>query len=326
MGAKTAIAWCDHTFNAWRGCSKVSAGCANCYAERMSKRNPAVFGTWGGAGNRIVAAESGWRLPLVWDTKAESVERYCAGDPECNAEYGPYVRPRVFCGSLMDFFEDRPDLLDVRIRALDTIRQTQHLDWLILTKRPENWAKVLLATIARMRERSGRKCIFPSLPNRHDWEYHTPTFVNGWLHGEFRGAGHVVPPNIWLGVSVEDQAAADERIPRLLNIPAAVRFLSCEPLLGPIDLHSVFNRWCSAHEGTAAATWPRLRDFLHWVIVGGESGPGARECDPAWIASIVGQCLKAGVAVFVKQDSGPRPGEQGRIPDGLWTFKRFPER
>ena len=150
------------------------------------------------------------------------------------------------------------------------IRETPWLDWLLVTKRPENFARML----------------------PEDW-----------------GRGYA---NVWLGVSVEDQNAADERIPHLLAAPAAVRFLSVEPMLGPISLR-----------GTAPTAENTHLPQLHWVIVGGESGPKARPCDVAWIRSIVQQCRAAKVPVFVKQDSGPRPGRQGRIPDDLW-IKEFP--
>lgn len=126
-------------------------------------------------------------------------------------------------------------------------------------------------------------------------------------------AGSPVPwplPNVWLGVSAENQARADERIPELLATPAAIRFVSAEPLLGAIDLSTL-----PPHPHNQS---------LDWMIVGGESGPGARPCDVAWIREIVGQCRDAGVPVFVKQDSGPRPGEWGRIPDDL-RVRQFPD-
>ncbi len=126
-------------------------------------------------------------------------------------------------------------------------------------------------------------------------------------------------PNVWLGVSVEDQEAADERIPHLLATPAAVRFLSCEPLIEEVDLRTDFLR-------ETGVDWPwgsRSTDHIGWVIVGGESGPGARPCDLAWIRGIVGQCKAAGVPVFVKQGSGPRPGMPTGDPE-LDALKEFP--
>lgn len=251
MGSQTGIAWTDHTFNPWRGCTKVSAGCANCYAATMSKRNPAVLGEWGPHGQRAMAAPSYWRLPVQWNAAAKR----------------DGVRRRVFCASLADVFEDRPELDAPRRSLFAAIAATPNLDWLLLTKRPEN--------ITRLMPEAGL-------------------------------------PNVWLGVSVEDQATADARIPLLLEVPAAVRFVSYEPALGPVR----FDRIATEELGRLDA----LRGFhfvdghnepistprLNWLIVGGESGPKARPFDIAWARSVVAQCKAAGVACFVKQ-LGARP-------------------
>lgn len=114
-------------------------------------------------------------------------------------------------------------------------------------------------------------------------------------------------PNVWLGTSVENQRWADQRIPLLLETPAAIRFLSCEPLLGPIDLRPYL-----------------YSGYLHWVIIGGESGPNYRPMGLEWLAKIVASCHQAGVACFVKQDSGIRSGSWGRIPPEL-RIEQFPE-
>lgn len=227
MGQQTGIEWCSHTFNPWRGCTKVSPGCTHCYAETLSKRNPKVLGEWGPDGTRVIASESMWKQPLKWDRAAEQ-----AGE-----------RRRVFCASLADVFEDRKELNGPRERLFFLIEQTPHLDWLLLTKRPD--------------------------------------FAHYWMCEHYATPSNL--PNIWMGVSVEDQERANERIPELLRIPAAVRFLSVEPLLAPVDLTA---RACFAFD---------------WVIIGGESGPGARPCHTEWIRSIRDQCRGAGVACFVKQ-------------------------
>lgn len=180
MGVTTNIGWTDHTWSPWHGCAKVSPGCEHCYAEAGSKRNHAVLGKWGVHGTRVISKS--WDKPLAWDRAARK-----AG-----------VRRRVF-PSLCDPFEDREELVEPRKRFLDLIAMTPSLDWLVLTKRPENVKRL--------------------------W---------AWDVGE--GTGDYFPENLWLGVSVEDQQRADERIPILLEIPAKVRFLSVEPLLGPIDL------------------------------------------------------------------------------------------
>lgn len=295
MGAETKIQWCDHTFNPWRGCTKVSPGCAHCYAETMSKRNPAVLGVWGNDGTRVVAADSYWREPLKWNQAAAHGVCVECGTPcrntgiaidcECGqiGAVGRVRRPRVFCASLADVFEDRPELVAPRRRLFELIAATPHLDWLLLTKRPEN--------IIRLWPGTG-----DAAPAMHEDEN-----------------GNRVLRNVWLGVSVEDQPRADERIPQLLATPALVRFLSCEPLLGPINLDAAlrFPRfdacprcmppgdpccpYCCGSFGVPAG------DRVEWVIVGGESGPKARPCNVAWVRSIVEQCKAAGVACFVKQ-------------------------
>jgi protein gp37 len=143
------ISWTHHTFNPWRGCSRVSPGCVNCYAETMSHRNPAVLGEWGPNGTRVVASESMWRQPVKWDREARE-----AGQ-----------RRRVFCASMADVFEDRPDLIDPRRRLFKLVRATPNLDWLLLTKRPENvsrlirggeWPNVWLGTSVEDRKRLWR--------------------------------------------------------------------------------------------------------------------------------------------------------------------------
>jgi len=260
MGANSKIEWCDHTFNPWTGCEKVSAGCAHCYAESWAKRTNIV--KWGAAGTRRRTTDENWKKPHGWNFDA--------------AKEG--VRKRVFCASLADVFEDREELKPWRVELFELFEQTPWLDWLLLTKRPENAAP--------------------------------------FLQGFYGRLGCAPWKNIWLGTSVENQEAANERIPHLLHAPAAVRFLSCEPLLGALDLcgyipcpataatlyHPFVNPlrgWYSAREqgrGTGCSG-----PGIDWVIVGGESGPGARACDVIDVLSIVRQCRAAGVAPFVKQ-------------------------
>lgn len=276
MGETTKIAWTDSTFNPWRGCEKVSRGCANCYAETQSKRNPALLGIWGppGVGKRVVAAESCWRLPLAWNREAER-----AG-----------VRRRVFVASLADVFEDWTGPIhnhrgkveedvsmdDVRRSLFRLIDFTPWLDWQIVTKRPEN--------ILRM------------WPRRKDVTY-TPEAgtLNDWPEN-YR-------PNVWLLASAEDQPRFEERIPHLLACRDLVPVLglSCEPLLEPLDLRAKIPPYYTAH---------LQHDRINWIIIGGESGSDARKCDVAWIRSIARQCRDADIACFVKQlGSNPRMGK-----------------
>ena len=267
MGIQTKIEWADHTWNPWRGCTKVSAGCTNCYAEKQAKRNPAVLGEWGPNGTRAVAAEQYWHLPAAWNRKAEANESWHAA----NATTDP-PRPRVFCGSLMDIFEDRPDLQPWRERVFETIDATPNLDWLLVTKRPEN--------IQRM------------------WCSHINT--------DGKPPSQLYRENVWLLTSVENQEMADQRIPQLLKCRALspVLGLSCEPLLGPLDLSQWLNcEHSRRYEDVVCPACGRVNNGnrLDWAIAGGESGPNARPCEVAWIRSIVAQCKAASVPCFVKQ-------------------------
>lgn len=279
MAENSKIEWTHHTFNCWRGCTKVSAGCKNCYAETMSKRNLKVLGQWGPNGTRVIASEAMWKEPLKWNAAAKA-----AGE-----------RHRVFCASLPDVFEgpetmpaaSREPVKIVRARLLDLIADTPHLDWLLLTKRPDG-------VMDRLREIVGSSTI----GGNSDY------LASKWIDGD-------APANVWLGTSVEDQKTADERIPQLLRVPAVVRFLSMEPLLGAVDLRP----WLQYVAQSVPCACFNAGE-LHWVIVGGESGPGARPFDVAWARSIVAQCKEAGVPVFVKQ-FGAAPIDIGR--DRQWT-------
>lgn len=241
MGEKTKIAWCDSTWNPWRGCCKIASGCQNCYAERQAARNPVVLGHWGLDAHRVIAKESYWRLPYRWDIIAAASSK-------------PHS---VFCGSLMDVFEDRSDLEVHRTRALGLASICCHLTWLFVTKRPE-----VAAEYSQW-----------FADNRH----------------------------FWLGYSASDQTSLDAGMPHLLRVPGR-RFLSLEPLLGPVSF-----RWASWSKPAVFSDGCTTEGYLdglrniHAVIVGGESGPNARPCNVDWIRSIVRQCVAAGVPVMVKQ-------------------------
>lgn len=261
MGIDTKIEWAHHTFNAWIGCTKVSPGCDHCYAARQDAHRRWTPDGWGGPRRRTSAEY--WKQPLKWDRAA--------------ARKGE--RHRVFCSSLADVFDNQVDAA-WRADLWPLIAATPHLDWLLLTKRPQNIKKMLPA----------------------DW-----------------GSGY---QNVWLGTTVENQAEADRRIPHLLAVPARVRFLSCEPLLGPVNLRNAF---IVGPEG-GWEWWGAERHMLHWVIVGGESGPGARPMHPDWARSLRDQCATAGVPFFVKQLSSGGPKaikEIDAFPEGL-RVREFP--
>lgn len=251
MGKNSKIEWTDHTFNPWIGCSKVSPGCTNCYAETlMDTRMGRV--QWGAHGTRSVTSAAYWQQPLAWNIEAKRTG----------------VRRKVFCASLCDVFEDRPDTNAWRISLLELIELTHGLDWLMLTKRPENAVRLIQEAAGRSAE---------SFFERN--------------------------PHVWIGTSAEDQRRADERIPHLLNIPARVRFLSMEPLLGPMDIAAAAYGEGRPRPSAAVQTGQMSNALhgIHWIIVGGESGADARPMHPDWPRGVRDQCQAAGVPFFFKQ-------------------------
>ena len=312
MAATTKISWCDATFNPWIGCSRVHEGCAHCYAEadQADRRKRVV---WGPHGTRSRTSDAYWRQPLKWDREAAA-----AGE-----------RRRVFCASLSDIFEDwkgpivdakglrlhnrqgeyvhLPDTTDVPPLTMADLRRglfalidrTPNLDWLLLTKRPEN--------VRRM------------------WA------PRGQVDGESVYPSDRYRKNVWLLTSISDQPTADKMVPELLACRDLVPVLglSCEPLLGPIDLTKLqtSSHWPGKSEPSKlnallGYTFSRRKRFvfngfveekgeipfvdmetgnINWVISGGESGPHARPMDVAWVRSLVEQCKAASVPAFVKQ-------------------------
>lgn len=235
MGENTKIEWATHTFNPWWGCTKVSEACKHCYAESWAKR--VGKDVWGPSVERRMFGDLHWQQPLRWDAAA--------------AKGG--ARPRVFCASMADVFEDREELDAPRKRLWQLIESTPNLDWLLLTKRPQNVAS-----------RAGWGA---------DW-----------------------PENVWLGTTVELQKRAEELLPHLAAIPAKVRFISAEPLLGHLDLN------------------PWLGSTIDWVITGGESGPKARPASPDWFRSLMLQCMEKDVAFHFKQWGDWAPGDGVNLP------------
>lgn len=266
MAENSKIEWCDHTFNPWTGCAKVSPGCANCYAEGWAKRSGHV--QWGPGKPRRRTSAAEWRKPVRWNTAENSK---LVG----HAEFVENRRPRVFCASLADWLDDEVPI-EWLADLLLLIHQTPNLDWLLLTKRPQNFDRRVRAPTD----------LFLSLGAVGEYSQAGKAYAD-WLADWMKGRP---PENVWIGTTVEDQQRADERIPVLLSIPARVRFLSCEPLLGPVDVRF----------GFAHLVHPD-RPTIHWVIAGGESGPGARPMHPEWARGLRDQCAAAGVPFLFKQ-------------------------
>lgn len=333
MGATTGITWADSTWNPWRGCTKYSSGCDNCCAEAAAGRNPGVLGHWGTKGPRAVGGEAYWKQPAKWDAAARKEG----------------VRRRVFVNSFADFFEQYNGVMadtkgrrlyvsgtdewltleeagqsghlmlpaltmdEVRVRALEAIATCPQLDFLLLTKRAEHILGTLRRLAADPREGLGRQV------------------CRNWLAGDY-------PPNVWLGVSVEDQQQALLRIEHLKEIPVACRWLSVEPMLSRVDLRP----WLRAdHERdrgysfyTHADTCARNCDYscgagvsepdpFHWVVIGGECDNDgkdtARDCHLEWVRYLTRQCQAYEVPVFVKQlgSSPVRSMDLNDYPDDI---------
>jgi protein gp37 len=286
--ADTTIEWTDRVWNPTTGCDRVSPGCDNCYALTMAKR-----------------------LKGMGQAKYQT-----DGDPRTSGPgFGLQVHPdvldqplrwrkpaRVFVNSMSDLFHPRvPD--DFIAQVFGVMATADQHTFQVLTKRPK-----------RMRALLSNDRFWHLV--EAEWRYHHDGrgMLPSW-----------VLPNVWLGTSVEDQQRAEERIPALLDTPAAVRFLSCEPLLGPVDLAEWLDPPCDddpdgLHYYGCGDDAP---DDLHWVIVGGESGPGHRPMDPAWARGLRDQCVQAGVAFFFKQHGGARPKANGRELDGR-TWDEMP--
>lgn len=306
--ATTSIEWSDAVWNPVSGCTRASAGCDNCYAVKMTHRLSLMgqaekYGgltVLNGKGERhfngvVRTHEDALTIPLKWR------------------------KPRkVFVNSMSDLFHR-----DVPFEFIDKVfavmALTPHHTYQVLTKRPERMAEYF-APHERPRPMvtmpQGKRAPAPShLSSRFTREEMVVLAAGEFLPDDApRGvmASMKWPlPNVWLGTSVENQAAADERIPHLLKCPAAVRFLSCEPLLGPVDLAAV--RTDQGHGSQVDCLGNvyydgRLQNDafdimlkVDWVIVGGESGSNARDYRMEWDLAIERQCRAAGVAYYRKQ-------------------------
>lgn len=265
MGEQTGISWTHHTFNPWWGCQRVSEACRNCYAEATDRRDMFKEGThWGPTAPRRFFPDKHWAEPEKWNRKAER-----AGE-----------RRRVFCASMADVFERRDDLVPHRLRLWHLIKRTPWLDWLLLTKRPENLPSMV-----------------PWLDSR---------YLPEWPE-ELRGADPW--PNVWLGVTAEDTEHMIDRVLALRAVPAAIRFVSCEPILELIG-DEIFDRALGPNRAALGT--------VHWLIVGDESGRGARPANPDWVRIARDACARHRVAFHFKQWAGKdEPGIESvteRIP------------
>ena len=278
MAENSNIEWCHHTFNPWIGCTKLSGACDFCYAEVWNQRFDGGA-NWGPHAPR--RRTKTWGNPVRWNRQAE----------------GAKERPRVFCASLADVFDNHKSIEQSwRDDLWRLIEATPNLDWLLLTKRPQN--------------------ILRFVPSH-------------WREEGF-------PDHIWLGTTVENQEEADRRVPHLLKVPAKVHYLSMEPLLGEVDIRrwlyqaldveaagladdpmAAFMLADAIDEGTGCGP---MRPKISWVITGGESGPNYRHADPDWFRHLRDQCAAADVPFLFKQWEGksqPEIKALGRELDGV---------
>lgn len=294
MSDRTGIEWTDSTWNPVRGCSLVSEGCKNCYAMHVAARFSGPGQPYEGLARRRSNGEP------QWTGEARVIEKQLL-DPL------RWKKPRrVFVNSMSDLFHE--SLADDQIdRIFAVMALADRHTFQVLTKRPARMSRYLSWVGLRKRIANRANAIMRAsrstggfdraLSHRFLWSDMEHAQPGEWCNRLSGIADDQWPlPNVWVGTSVENQAAADERVPALISTPAAVRFLSCEPLLGPLDL--------SPYMGVAPnITGDGIMRFsdLDWIIVGGESGPKARPCRVEWIEDIVLRCRNSGVPVFVKQ-------------------------
>ncbi len=288
---ETAIEWTDVTWNPVRGCTRISEGCRHCYAEqqaarivRMGKGKPTPYD---GLVRTVGGGEARWTgvVRLV---------------PEHLADPLRWRRPRrIFVNSMSDLFHE--SLTNEQIAAV----------FGVMAACPQHTFQVLTKRARRMREwfewatrdhypTRGQSGVGPHVRDSMQ-RYALDALAASGVHGIPVNRDMKWPlSNVWLGTSVENQDAADERIPELLDTPAAVRFISAEPLLGELSIPS-YLRGTPAHRAIAGYAGLADEPGVDWVIAGCESGAGARPCDVAWLRSLRDQCAAAGVPYFLKQ-------------------------
>jgi protein gp37 len=300
MGAQTKIEWCNHTFNPWIGCTKIDDLCTNCYAESDDKWRGWTPAGWGKGKPRHRTTADYWKGPLKWDVAAaahrwgkcqacgkawafgarEEAKMTC-GD-SCGGELVEQ-RPRVFSASLADVWDEEV-CAEWRADFLRLVMQTRHLDWLLLSKRPGLWRK--LVTEARdWQAQAGR------YHPRDAWFIEALT---AWLDG-------TPPDNVWIGTSIGTRAGYEARMAEFLCIPARVHFLSMEPLLEAVPFERVGITPSISFDPLAPVRHGLQTARVDWVIAGGESGPKARPMHPQWAREIRDACQKAGVPFLFKQ-------------------------
>ncbi|OGT57498.1 MAG: hypothetical protein A3E01_08140 [Gammaproteobacteria bacterium RIFCSPHIGHO2_12_FULL_63_22] len=290
MAETTGIAWTNATWNPVRGCERVSEGCKKCYAEVLAARH-SYKGGWGEGLAKYVTRPDGTK-EARWTGVLKPVEKMIDAPLR-------WKKPRrVFVNSMSDLFHDkiRDAYIDLVFAVMAIAKQHT---FQILTKRPERMQTYMvgLARSYNRLEAAARDICYTL-------KYEDIPLVRWPIQ------------NVWLGVSAEDQDTFDQRVELLGRTPAAMRFVSAEPFLGDIDIGNAFDDT----DGEPTSKYGKL----DWAIIGGESGSDYRPMDIEAARAFIQQVKLMGGAMFVKQDSGPRPGMRGRFTDAEWALKEYP--
>lgn len=349
MAAQTNIDWADSTFNGWIGCTKVSPACDNCYAA-VATPSRTMSIEWGAGKPRHRTSAANWRQPLLWNANADEF-RQCdvcgwrgirkprwAVCLHCNNGLMQPTRRRVFCSSLSDVFDNEVPA-EWLVDLLDLIRLTPNLSWQILTKRIGNWeARLTVAHQHVVKTMGGGTAEYATHPL---WAL--GMWIQDWLAGK-------PPANVSIGATICNQGEADRDVTKLLRVPAVVRFLSIEPMLGEVNMRRAIcsGLGCGAchQNGSDPSLYKRrvctvcdrseqqIREDhgfvymsevpkIHQIITGGESGSHARPSNPQWFRNIRDYCAETGTAYFHKQNGEfvsvsevEGPGKHFTFPDG----------
>ncbi|WP_186239378.1 phage Gp37/Gp68 family protein [Burkholderia gladioli] len=287
MSENSRIEWTDHTFNPWEGCQKVGPGCDHCYAEvRNARFGGGTAVNWGPGAPRRRTSAANWHKPLAWSAR----EFFQCNDCGHRGFGRPYLDVNPGTGGVLG---DGHECEACRSRDIEPVRMRvfcASLADVFDNAVPAAWRRDLAALIEAT----------PAL----DWQLLTKRIGNAAaMLVDMFPAG--TPDHVWLGATVVNQAEADRDVPKLLATPARVRFLSIEPMLGPVDLGRAWHGEAAVGGRCPGRYLPALREVprpsISWVIAGGESGPGARPAHPDWFRSLRDQCAEASVPFLFKQ-------------------------
>lgn len=321
MGRDSNIGWTNFTASPWFGCTEVDACCTFCYSRELTKGkfafaadDPNKAGVmrrayhragfadwatrpvWGDKATRVLS-KAFWKDVYRWNREAGEAEQQRCREFSDTAVDEPYERPRIFT-SLIDWLDRMPagiidqdgkqlNRIEVLANFLRVIRDTPNLDWLLLTKRIENFSDDLHEVVR----------------TNHDG---VDEFVSTWLDG-------IYPQNVWFGWTAGTKAKWIERHEVSWSIPAKIHWVSAEPLLDYLCFPDLLRdpECISSHN-------------IDWIVIGGESGRNRRDLGAAPIISLAESAKAHNCRVYVKQDFGMLPGTQGRIPENIWALKEFP--